>query len=271
MLFNQFTKPANVDTYEKNLNDLVSRSLHEMAWRRFYSINPGIGIHCFVQAFKENGFIVNEGHKNKFIFHDRILGTLFSLQSELSRDEILTGWKNYPKGSPQAFYDSIYETFDRMDKDMTKQERESWEEDGKRFMRAVSVRKSMEQHLVNYFAKYQDVMLLNADGTSPKLKEPKLFRKVLEKYPMEVYKAATTTHNDVQLTPCAETLVDMVWDFDEEYHPSAAVMEDYFWAHYLHELAEQKNYKLDPDEPLKRLCMLGWDGMPSGREIWRQA
>lgn len=271
MLFKHLAQHAVVDTHEKNLSDLVSHGLHEMAWRRHYRINPGIAIDCFIRAFKEHGFFVNEGQQNKFIFHDRILGTLFSLQSELSRDEILTGWKNHPKGSPQALYDSIYLAFDKMDQDMTQQEREYWEGGGKRFARAVNIRKTMEQNLVDYFSKYQDVILLNADGTAPKIKEPTLFRAVLEHYPIDVYKAAATTHNDVTCTPCAETLLDLNWEFDEDYHPSVAVMEDYFWAHYLHELASQKKYPMKSEEPLKRLCVLGWDGMPSGTEIWRQA
>ena len=119
-------------------------------------------------------------------------------------------------------------------------------------------------------------MLVPVSGAIPKLDEPKLFNRVLKDFPMDFYQQACilrefgqagTIMCGAHCTPCAETLLELDdWSgFDDKYHPSIAVMEDYFWGHYLFELMKEKGYQTEYDDnPLRALIARGWDALKRG-------
>ncbi len=140
------------------------------------------------------------------------------------------------------------------------------------------VRKKLEEQLRVFFQKYQEHMLMPVSGELPSLDEPCLFQRVLKTFPMAVYQQAAVIRQfgmapGVQrgCGPCAEGLLGMEWhDLDpEDYYPSQSSMEDYFWGHYLHVLAEEKGYKVrGSGNSLHQLVASGWHALERGSVVF---
>ena len=258
----------------KDLYDLVSDSLSEMIWRCNFPVNPNVGLWSFLEAFREFGAQVAFDGTNASFSLDRTLKERqVVLQSSMHKDEIICGWGWQPSGSPHAFYDSICEVYFRMGKLLkgSRAEENFW--DNIKHSESKEVRVKFEEQLEVFFPKYQENMLVPVSGLVPKLDEPKLFNRVLKDFPMDVYQQAVIkSHEGVLCTPCAETLLEIDdWsEFDDKYHPSVAVMEDYFWGHYLFALMKEKGYKTeyDDDEPLRGLVENGYNVLKKGNFVF---
>lgn len=256
----------------KDLCDLVSDGLHEMTWRCNLPVNPNVGLWSFLEGFREFGVQVKfDGEHATFSLDRTLRERQVVLQARMHKDEIIRGWGWHPSGSPHAFYDSICEVYDRMGQVLkgNREEENIW--DSIRQGESKDVRRKFEEQLKDFFPKYQEHMLVPVLGEIPKLDEPKLFNRVLKDFPIDLYQQAIIRSSEVECTPCAETMLEMDWgEFDDKYHPSVAVMEEYFWGHYLFALMKEKGYQIeyDDDEPLRELVARGWDALKKGTFVF---
>jgi len=269
-----------MDGLVKDLFELVSDSLYEMTWRCNFPVHPNVGLWSFLEAFREFGVQVEFDGKNASFSLDRTLRERqVVLQARMHKDEIIRGWGRHPLGSPHAFYDSICEVYFRMGKLLkgSRVEENFW--DNIKHNESKEVRVKFEEQLDVFFPKYQENMLVPVSGIVPKLDEPKLFNCVLKDFPMDVYQQACILRQFGpvkktilgHLTPCAEAMLEMDWsEFDvNEYYPSAAVMEDYFWGHYLFALMKEKGYQTEYDDnPLRALVARGYYALRQGNLVF---
>ncbi len=262
-----------MDGLVKELYDIVSDSLYEMTWRCNFPVHPNVGLWSFLEAFREFGVQIEFDGKNASFSLDRTLRERqVILQSSMHKDEIVRGWGWSPLGSPRAFYDSICIVYDRMGEALkgNRDEENIWSDI--RNGESKDVRAKFEEQVYEFFPKYQEHMLVPVSGAIPKLDEPKLFNRVLRDFPMDVYQQAIIRSREVECTPCAETLLEIDdWsEFDDNYHPSVAVMEEYFLGHYLFALMKEKGYKTgyDDDEPLSVLVARGYYALRQGNLVF---
>lgn len=256
---------------EQELYDMVSNELHETAWHKNYPLHPNVALWCFLEGFRDRSAIVETGKDAvrltiPFVFGD----TVHSFQTERSIESVLRGWKKFPRGSPKALYDSIYDVHDEFLRGQPYDNRESCN-----FRRGESTatRKAMENHLLTFFERYQEHVLMPTSGEIPVLHEPQIFQRVLDAYPLDLLRSAEAmelgSSGGVRRTPCAETLLEIDWEFDDEYHPSSAVMVDFFFGHYLEKLAREKGYiPKDCGNLLRRFVGGGRSALPSGHVLW---
>ena len=100
-----------MNNLDKELHEIVKYGLHELAWARNYPINPFVALHSFFEAFKESGFNVIIDDKHRIAsFSLNYEGRL--LETSLTCEKILTGWKHQPKSSPHSLYNSICIIYD---------------------------------------------------------------------------------------------------------------------------------------------------------------
>ncbi|MFC1696921.1 hypothetical protein ACFL1H_01185 [Nanoarchaeota archaeon] len=294
-------------THEKELFDFIGHNLHELAWRNDLPLNPSIAIWSFLEAFADNGFkfSIKDNYvtfEYKYLFtgydeyNDKFEGHICEFDdfiTKISIDKILTGWDRFPKGNPKSLYDSIHIIFDDIkeyiikrngiedtlaywnNKDISAKDKiklAEWSNVRNNYPRKI--RQTMEDHLVQYFNKYHEHMFIPLSHTIPKLEEPKLFHKALERFPMKLYLDAKN-NNLAPGGPCSEYILEIdPEEYDETYHPSESGMLDYFWGIYLDELVKEKGYPLyypadNNDEQLKRLIANGWNGIRNGQSIWK--
>lgn len=264
---------------ERDLYHFIGRELYELSWICDYPINSNISLWCFFEGFKEFGFDVNINNKEKEAQFNSLRHTkngdikLFS--TILSYEDILSGWKIHPKSSPHSIYDSICIVYDNFKDKFLK--KDSNEETSLWFLlrnqETKEIRNSMENHLLPFFIEYHEHMLIPISGEIPLLKEPVIFDKVIEKFPMDVFRNSILYKP--HFGPCAENLseIDLNNDLDiDKYYPSENAMTDYFLGHYLNELSEEKGYPLyyKSKDKLRNLIIQREKAFMSGSLIkWR--
>lgn len=261
-----------MEQIERELYDMVSEGVYELTWRCNFPINPNIGLWAFLEAFKSYGAKTTE-KEDKIVFDlEKIIkGKRISLQSSISKNEIVQGWGWNPIGSPRALYESICENYDRLGKVISGQELErAWQEE--RMGEARRIRAKMEDFLEPFFPKYQEHLLVPVSELVPKLNEPRLFKKVLDEFPTDILQMAKIMchENERSCGPCPATILDQDWsEYDiNEYHPSESAMIDYFWGHYLYSLAQEKGYQINGQKvsktSLPTLVENGWHSFDNG-------
>ena len=255
---------------EQELYDIVSNELHEIAWHKNYPLHPNVAVWCFLEGFRDRGAVVEMGKDAVRLTIPLVFGdTVHSFQTERNIESVLRGWKRFPRGSPKALYDSIYDVHDEFLKGQPYDNRESYN-----FRRGNSTetRRSMERHLLTFFERYHEHVLMPISGEILVLREPQIFQHVLDAYPLDLLRSAQVMDSfasEVRCTPCPETLLEIDWEFDEEYHPSSAVMVDFFFGHYLEKLAREKGYiTKDCGDLLRRFVGGGRSALPEGHVLW---
>ncbi|MEK6906561.1 MAG: hypothetical protein AABW81_02995 [Nanoarchaeota archaeon] len=240
---------------ERNLLGFIGRELHELAWSCDYPINPHISLWCFIQSFKDNHFDLKVNDKKREVELESLFhlkdGDIRFLKTTISYEDILSGWKNHPKYSPQSFYDSIYLVYNNLEELFLN--KDSYEEVQNWFLKRSTetkeIRKTMEEYLLPYFTEHHEHMLIPLSGKIPELKEPVIFKRVIDNFPMEVFRKSilNSSLNNCSVGPCAEEIPRLDLDKDlniNKYYPSESAMTDYFFGRYLFELSKEKGYKL---------------------------
>jgi len=265
-----------MENIEKELHGFVGRELHELAWRCNYPVHESVALYSFLEAFRANGALVQTQDKEaKITFLRELNNHPRCLDEIVSFHNIINGWGHTSPGSPRELYNSIYIIYDKMAKQVHSNEENEW--DDIRNSEPRVIRRKMEDKLMEYFNRYHEHVLLHVDGKQrPFEREPKIIHEVLSDFPLYLYQ-----HSEIRscesdrshLTPCAETLLDIEWDFDESYYPSESCVTEFFWGHYLHQLVKEKGYPLrdKTDNPLRCLIANGVWELKQGREIWLPA
>ena len=270
-----------MDKLEEELYYDVGFWLHEFAWHKSYQINPSVALHSFFEAFKEHNFNVKLDDECSLAsfsldYNGKILTT------SLSYEKILTGWKHQTFSSPNALYDSICIVYDNMkpteknfnNKNIEKKNQWSYYRNSE----TKKVRQKMEDLWMPYFNDYQENMFVSVDGEIPKLNSPKIFEKVLKKFPISIYKNASRNYlfsEGANCGPTEETLLELDFTEDlnpEDYYPSKFTMKEFFLGNYLNELSDEKNYSLKykTDDKLKSLMICKDDILELGYLIkWK--
>lgn len=257
---------------EQELYDVVSHELHELAWHNNYALHPNVGLWCFLEGFRDHGvFVETQKDRAAFTATYDVGRRLYSLGAQLSLSEILDGWNRSPRGSPHALYDAICMVYDRFGENFqSREEKNEWAT--LRNTESKLVRRKMEKHLEGFFERHHEHVLLPVSRAVPELGAPRIFSQVLADYPLDLLKSAVIAdgRSGFRVTPCAETLLEIDWDFDDEYHPSAAVLLDFFWGHYLDALAREKGYQLlHSGNRLRQLVGAGRNALESGYRLWK--
>ena len=108
-----------MDSIEQDLYDLVTDEVFELAGRADYPVQPNIGVWSFLEGFRASGFFLDIDKKGVAFFATKSIGgQALELNTRLTFEEILRGWRNHPLGSPEALYDSICEVYDRMGRNL---------------------------------------------------------------------------------------------------------------------------------------------------------
>jgi hypothetical protein len=207
----------------------------------------------------------------------RLNGRYHCLDTSISFDEILEGWKHQPRGSPKELYNAMYTVYDRIGEGLDKWDHAAWE--NLRHLEPRNIRERMEVLLLGYFEKYHEHVLVPASGEKIDFKkEPRIIVDVLDGFPLHLYQHSEIRVCDTQgghLTPCAPTLFDLDLDdaetFDEDYYPSESCVTEFFWGHYLYKLSREKGYALESEtkDYLRSLVANGEQALKQGREIWK--
>jgi hypothetical protein len=249
---------------ERELYEHTTGMLNELAWQMHYPVNPGVGVWCLIEAFRAHGADVKVDERKRtarFRMLKEVRGRGHDLRADASFQDLLKGWGYNPVGSLTCLYDSICAVYDLMEGKAffrKKHERENWFEIRNRESREI--RRTMEKLMFEYFARHQEHMLVSVSGEVPKLREPRIFFQVLKDFPLDIL--ASSVFNEARMGPCADTLLDIDWDFDADYHPSKSTMIDFFSGKYLTELAKQKEYATQFDEdPLRCLVRCGFHAL----------
>lgn len=270
-----------MDKLEEDLYKDIGFLLHETSWSNSYQINPFVALDSFFEAFKQHNFKVFLDDKHKFAsFKLDYRGR--DLNTSLTYEKILSGWKHQPFSPPNSLYDSICIVYDNLNP--TSKEFNPEETERKnlwfyyRHSETKKVRQKMEDLWLPFFIEYQENMFLSVDGKIPELKKPEIFYNVLEKFPMHIYRIANrndlfhpaTEHNWVG-GPTEETLLefsslDLAENLNpEEYYPSKFTMKEFFWGHYLNEFSNEKGYLLRHDSGNKLRSLMS--NKESGLEL----
>ena len=177
-----------------------------------------------------------------------------------SYDEILLGYKRNPKSSPDSLYDSIWNVYngwwESLKVSLDCDEESDWF--SFRLRDTIRVRKGMDSHLLSFFGKYQEHVLIPMSGKIPELIYPIIFFKVMKDFPINIYRQ--TFFDNSKLGPCVDIFHKI--DFGDlkldEFYPSRRTMAEYFWRKYLCELVKKKDYPLNSDSQNKlEYLMLG--------------
>lgn len=205
------------------------------------------------------------------------------LNTFLSYEKILTGWKHQPFSSLNSLYDSICVVYDNLNPFSTKDNsKENIQKKNQWFYYRNSetkkVRQKMEDLWEIYFNKYHENVFLSVDGKIPDLNEPTLFSKILREFPWSIYKTVHEKELFSETTICGpteETLLDLSFTDDlnpDEYYPSKYTMKEFFLGKYLNEFSKAKNYlfKDESDDRLKSLMRIKEDALELGQLIkWK--
>ena len=263
-----------MEYFEEKLKDIIVEELYELSWRLHYPIHPAIGLLGFFESFRNQGIsVINNDKIKKATFGILTTNDKFKmLKSELSYDEILEGWKRCPKCSPNSLYDSIYIVYNKMGELLDNRDHELFNKwSNLRNRQSRNVREKMDEIILPYFLKYHENMLLPVSGKIPELKEPKLFKKVIDDFPMTLLNNAKLYdfHNNVGCGPCAEYIHQMNFsDFDENYHPSENSVIAYFLGKYLYALSEEKGYSIkNKENKLESLVRRGAEAFKNGENF----
>ncbi len=267
-----------MDTLEQELHDFVGRELHELAWKNNYPLHEDVALDAFFESFRRSGaFVQTANGEARITLLKKLNGHYNCLETNISFDDILDGWKHQPRGSPKELYNAMYSVYDRIGEELDKKDKDEWEK--LRHIEPRGIREKMETGLLEYFAKHHEHVLVPASREKTIFsKAPKIIGDVLADFPLNLYQYSEIRVCDKQeahLTPCAPTLFDIDLDdfdeFDENYYPSESCVTEFFWGHYLFRLAKEKGYPLvDPTKnSLKTLVANMENALKQGREIWK--
>jgi hypothetical protein len=277
-----------MDKLEEGLYNFVGKELIELAWHNSYPINSAVGLWGFFQAFMDHNFNVNLNDNKRevqLVLKNPIDNFPKFLETSLSYNQILEGWKHQPKSSPHSFYDSICLVYDNLEPLKNNFSRENIERKNQwsdyRNSETRKVRQKMEDVWLPFFIEHHEHMLLPVNGNLPELEKPKIFYEILKKFPLHIYKTASENAlfppacEGIMCGPCAEHLLDLdlVNDLDpEEYYPSKSAMTEFFFGNYLEILSEEKGYplKYKSENKLKSLIINGIKSFEWGSSLkWK--
>lgn len=270
----------------QDLDEFIAENLHELAWHKNLPINEGIAGWCFLNGLKEAGFNVDFKESQFRIFYVfQHEGTSYELNTVLSRDEVMEGWKNHPRASPSSLYDSIYLAIDRMQTQIkgeypnrnpvSLELSDALCEDRRK--KAHGALKIMEKHFLEFFGKYQEGILTPVGKPSGRVHPPLILPMLIDSGKIDLdrinegirkYKFEEP-ENGLRVRFSSErSTISFLRDgkqLDEDYVVSESNAFDYIWASYLLRLAKMKGYPLkeyDLDETdfgmLEITCERGW-------------
>lgn len=277
-----------MDNLEEELYNFIGQELHELAWHNEYPINSSLGLLGFFEAFEKHNFEVNfndEKKEAKFVLKSPFENFPKFLETTLSYEQILIGWKNHPKSSPHSFYDSICIVYDNLGLLMENTTKENIEKINQWFYYRNSetrkVRQKMENVWLPFFIEHQDNMFFPVNGNAPELENPKIFYEVIKEFPMNIYKQSVIASlfsddpESIRISPCAEHLLEIDLNKDleiGEYYPSKSTMVEFFWGKYLDKFSEEKGYplKYKTKNRLRHLIISGIDSFEYGHLLkWK--
>lgn len=256
--------------FKRDISNWIGNEVYELSWRKNLPINPGVGIVSFIMGLVDYGAYVKADKEKVAISHFYDVNeTMYSFREELTYDEVLSGWKRYPRGSLNTLYDSLFMLYDRMGANFKDLESSnSWSEI--RDSKPKLIRKHMETHLKDYFLKYHENMLIPIWDKTPKMTKPRLFDKIWEDFPTDLLYKACTPDRHPKGSPNPEYIMDIDnSEYDEHYYPSESSMLSYLWGIYINELRKDKGYPLAHDDDLKTIITYGGDAIESGSLIWK--
>ena len=277
-----------------DLTEFISWNLHELAWRKDFSIVPSVGVWCWINGMQEAGFKIDSS-KDPINIVDTLEmpGKRWELSTTIAREEILTSWKQNPKASPKALYNAMYLVIDKMHK--------SIEEKYPKYQvprelsnamcldranKAHKARELMEKHLLEYFEQYHEGVLANIGYPNPQLHPARILKSLIKRDLINFDRInnalAYTQFEGCLLTNITDTIGvlkegepiedggEIVGEGNLDYGyrgVSKSGAEDYFWGTYLLELAKVKGYKVKEygSEESNRFgvlevaCNLGWN------------
>jgi hypothetical protein len=270
---------------ELNLYNLIGNELNELAWNKNYPINSSIGLHCFFEAFKGQGFKVSiddECKQSTFVLKNMVGGKPNFLEASLSHNQILIGWKRAPKSCLHSLYDSICNVYDSMGEQLKISPRD-YELSNKWYLYRNSntkeVRKKMEEEMIPFFRDYQENMFISMVERTSNLEKPILFFELIKEFPMTILEKAVINNlfeDTLICGPCPETLLELDLDKDlnpDNYFPSESTMVSFFVGHYLDRLSRLKKYPLnrgygyDEKDRLKCLVDMGRNILEDGAHL----
>ncbi|MCX6748636.1 MAG: hypothetical protein NT076_03445 [Candidatus Pacearchaeota archaeon] len=280
----------------EELNEFVADNLHELSWKKEYPLHPAVGTWAFINGMQEAGFRVAFLPEKRFRIGcvEDYGGNIYNMLTEVSQAEILRGWQHSVALSPRALYDSICETIDRMHEATFWPGKQLWERKlsvdlsnelcRHRTLKSHEAREKMEAHLLAYFRKHHEHVLVGTGGKIADLREPKILPqlissgkfslddmadcKEMERF-VDVYRTddeAEALHGG-RVAPGVYALVNRNWKDlakgNPTFFPSQGTFEDYLWGLYLKELAKSKKYPLqwEGEGTLLKFCECGWDNL----------
>ena len=241
-----------MENLERELYNLITIQLNEMAWATGYPLNRNVGIECYLEAFNDEQLSLNVKKENvEFFLTAEINGTYYEFNSDLTYEEISVGWTFHPLGSIKSLYDSIYKVFDKMEKnkfqinDFSRLNLEKRNEFAKiRNTIPKKIRERMEEKFLDYLAKYQEHLFIPVSGNIPKLEKPRLIYQIFENFPLDMIETASKIKSN--FGPTEETLLKYGLDNKELepgiYYPSESSMVSLFLGNYFHKLTQIKGY-----------------------------
>lgn len=242
---------------ERDLYALAGREFHELAWRNDYPLHNGVAIQALLEGFNDFGIPTRVDKDGAFFdFFVNLGGSPYTFSERLTFDELSKGWNNKPASCPRSLYEAIYLVYDKVEEKIKRDPNAEpfshlsgdiyanhfWQQ--KRNVEPREIRKRMEKHLLDAFAKYHENIFLATTGQIPELKEPTIVRRVFSTFPFRLLEDSILL--DLRYGPTENGLMDMTtedWnEFDHNYHPSESVLVSYFLGHCYDLLREEKGY-----------------------------
>ena len=231
-----------MDELEQELYDMVSLKLLCLSSRKNYPIEPSIALWCFFQGLQDHFYKRHQEEKLTIEHSNFCKEAIFTLKSEdgatladgaIGYEDVLRGNNSFSRSSHMSLTTSHYLVYHLLGENLSKEEH-------------LNVIRDTDQLFLSNFGQYQENMLLPVSLDKYVMPDnPFLFYKILEEYPLEVYRDSLITEfsRPRKGGPSVRTLLhDKEWDFDDDYHPSKSSMERLFWINYIYELAKDKSY-----------------------------
>lgn len=268
------------------LDDFIADNLHELARHKKLPINEGVAGWCFLNGLREAGFGVDfkQGQfKVFYVFqHD---SDSYELDTVLSSDEVMDGWKHNRRACPSTLCDSIYLAIDRMQeqimgvcpnwKPIPRELREALFMDRRK--KGHEALKFMEKYFLEFFGKYHEGILTPVGKPSGRVHPPLILPMLVDSGAINlgrINEAVRKYHfeepeNELRVRFSSErSTISFLRDgkqLDEGYVVSESNALDYVWAAYLLRLAKMKGYPLkeydleDTDFGMLEItCERGW-------------
>ena len=247
------------------LFNFTARELNESAWVANLPLNHSVALYSFFEGFRdygELGMTLNDKDRiaefSLLVIKNRMTQTF---TTKLSYNNLLDGWKNSFRASPQSLYDSIYQVYDQIGEEIRKSDEPFFCSDElgwfKRFRERGPhrIRRFMESHFLEYFFRYHEGILLPfKEEKHLDFHEPKIFPEIIKEFPLTMLHKVVADYKvsryNWSVGPCAEYIPEISeHEFDvDEYYPSESALMDVFLGMYLQKLVLHKKYPTTSDD-----------------------